>query len=489
MITFYNFLTRKKETFRPLHKKRVGLYTCGPTVYNYVHIGNLRTYVFQDILRRTLEYSGHNVRHVMNITDVGHLTSDADTGEDKLEAGAQKERKTVWQVAHFYTRAFGKDIKKLNIQKAHVLTPATQHVDKQIRIIKKLLQRKYAYEAPTAVYFHVPKFKKYTKLSGQPPMRQKVGVRAEVVVDKEKRHPADFALWFKLVGRYKNHVLRWPSPWGVGFPGWHVECSAISSHFLGQPFDIHTGGIDLLFPHHTNEIAQSEGAYGKPLARFWIEGEHLLVDGKKMSKSLGNFYTLQDIEAKGFDPLDFRYFLLGAHYRTRLDFSWNALQAARNSRLRAVNTLTRIKQSAYGGTMRDENETLKVVAASLRQFRAAIEDDLNMPRALAVLNELLHYGGALSDKRILTRGASRMVPAAIFEMDSVLGLHLKKNKRAVVPKQILELLKRREDLRQEKRWKEADAIRGLILQNGFVVEDTPHGPVLKAGSNQQRKPA
>ena len=479
MLKLYNYLTRKKELFRPLQKGRVGLYTCGPTVYNYAHIGNLRTYIFEDVLRRTLEFHGYRVRHVMNITDVGHLISDADTGEDKMEAGAKREGKSVWEIAKFYTKSFLADIAGLNIEKAHILAPATRHVAVQIKVIKQLFRKKLAYETPSAVYFHVPKFKNYSKLSRQPLAKQLRGAREEVVIDSEKRHPADFALWFKLVGRYESHVMQWASPWGRGFPGWHIECSAISSKYLVQPFDIHTGGIDHVAVHHTNEIAQSEGAYGKPLAKFWLEGEHLFVDAKKMSKSLGNFYRLVDILERGFDPLDFRYFVLGAHYRKPLNFTWKALDAARKTRLGLVNSLERISRGPFGGSLKDEAEVLKVIAASERRFRAAIGDDLNMPNALAILLELIRYGNALLDRKLLTARASRLVRTATLEFDRVFGLNLKTRPPKSIPPAVAKLVAEREAFRQAQKWADADRIREQIKKLGYAVEDTSTGPFLK----------
>lgn len=478
MLRLFNYLTRKKENFRPLKKGSVGLYTCGPTVYNYAHIGNLRTYVFEDVLRRTLESDGLRVRQVMNITDVGHLMSDADTGEDKLEVGAKREGKSVWQIARFYTRAFAADIQKLGILRAHVLTPATKHIAAQVNIIRQLFRKKLAYETSKAVYFHVPKFKTYAKLSRQPLAKKITGAREEVIVDPEKKHPADFVLWLKLVGRYKNHVMRWPSPWGLGFPGWHIECSAISSKYLGQPFDIHTGGIDHLPIHHTNEIAQSEGAYDKPLAKVWMEGEHLLVEGKKMSKSLGNVYTLADLEKRGFDPMDFRYFVLGAHYRKPLNFTWKALASARQGRIGLLNAMGRLGHGPYSasGHLKDENEVLAVIAAAEKQFRAAMSDDLNTPKALAILNELLHYANTLLDRQLLTKRAAKLTRAAVLGFDRVLGLDLGRRPKLKIPSEVQKLLQKRETLRKARKWAEADRIRNQIKKLGFAVEDTVLGP-------------
>ncbi len=480
MLRLYNYLTRKKDPFEPLRRGRAGLYTCGPTVYNHQHIGNYRTYIFEDVLSRALGFFGFSVKHVMNITDVGHLTDDADAGEDKLELGARREKKSVWDVARFYTASFFRDLKPLNIRRADVIAPATAHIADQIRIIRRLIRKGYAYETPAAIYFDVGKFKNYGRYSRQPLDKIKTSARKEVVKDPAKRHPADFALWFKRVGKFRNHAMHWKSPWGDGFPGWHIACSAISSRHLGQPFDIHTGGVDHIFPHHTNEIAQSEAAYGKPLARFWLEGEHLLVDGKKMSKSLGNVYLLRDIAARGFDPLDFRYFVLGAHYRKQLNFTWKALGAARRGRLGLLNALDRIRRNPYGGSLKDEAGALKVVAAVERQFRQAIGDDLNTPKALAVLNELLHYANAMLDRRFLTRRAAKLVRTTALEFDRVFGLNLGEHKPGAVPQEVKKLVAEREALRAARRWGEADTIRERIRKLGYVIEDTASGPRIQS---------
>lgn len=478
-MKLYNYLSRKKEDFRPLKPREVGLYTCGPTVYNYAHIGNLRTYIFEDVLRRSLELNRLKVKHVMNITDVGHLTSDADTGEDKMESGAAREGKSVWDTAKFYTKDFLKDIAHLNIKKAHILKPATDEIPAQIKIIKQLIKKGLAYETPTAVYFHVPKFKDYSKLSKQPLAQQLQGARDEVIVDHAKKHPADFVLWFKLVGRYANHIMQWPSPWGKGFPGWHIECSAISSKYLGQPFDIHTGGIDHVTVHHTNEIAQSEGAYGKPLAQFWLEGEHMLVDGKKMSKSLGNSYLLRDIEVKGFDPTDFRYFVLGAHYRKPLNFTWTALEGARNARAKLRDAIVSLRTCEGTSALKEENEVLKVISHLEKQFRAALDDDLNTPKALSALNELIHYANSLRAMGHCSNRTSKMLFATIKEFDRVLGLDLEKTKTDAIPLEIQQLVSKREEHRKAREWGEADRVRKEIHKHGYEIEDTPSSPRIK----------
>jgi len=471
MIRLYNTLTRKIEKFTPIRKGRVGLYTCGPTVYNFAHIGNLRTYIFEDILRRTLEYAGYRVKHVMNITDVGHLTSDADAGEDKLEKGAAREGKTVWDIAHFYTRAFLADIHALNIKRAQRIIPATSAIRDQIVIIKKLFAGGYAYETPEAVYFDVSKFKNYTKLSRQRLEEKKTRARAEVVEDPAKKHPQDFALWFKRVGKFANHAMHWPSPWGDGFPGWHIECSAISSSTLGQPFDIHTGGVDHINVHHTNEIAQSEGAFKKPLANMWMHGEFLLIADSKMAKSAGTFLTLREIVAKGFDPLSYRYLILTSHYRSRINFTWESLAGAQQSldRLRGfIRTLLSAKRRRQKGDKRETLEKYK------KEFENAVSDDLDTAGALAVFWSIMHAYNA---------NAARFNPSAVlkfaYSFDTVLGLGLSDIKKIVLPAHIKKLAAIRELCRQEKKWKEADEIRLKIEKMGFRVRDSKSGPILE----------
>ncbi len=472
-IKLYNTLTRKKELFRPRKKGRVGLYTCGPTVYNFAHIGNLRTYVFEDILRRTLEYGGYAVRHVMNITDVGHLTSDADAGEDKLEQKAVQEKESPWDIARFYTTAFLEDIAKLNIQKAHVLAPATKYIPEQVALIKKLFKNRYAYDTPEAVYFDASKFKGYGKLSGQKLAQKKVGARSEVVAGEHKKHPYDFALWFKRVGRFKNHLMHWPSPWGEGFPGWHIECSAISTKFLGQPFDIHTGGVDHIAVHHTNEIAQSEAAHKKSLAAFWLHGEFLSTGKEKMSKSKENFLTLNSILAKEIDPLAFRYLILTAHYRSKLKFTWASLAAAERA-------LQKLRDFVAGiATINPPLTKMGVRGVSTlssfqTKFDKAIFDDLNTPVAIATLWDLIH-----AYRKSSAKFDAKKLLNLIYDFDQVLGLNLKSAPAGKLPAEIEALLKTREDYRREKNWAAADKTRKKIETLGYRVEDTPSGPVAK----------
>ena len=473
-LKVYNTLVHKKELFHPLRKDRVGLYTCGPTVYNYAHIGNLRTYIFEDVLRRTLEYARYKVKHVMNITDVGHLTSDEDEGEDKLERAAEKEKRSVWDIAKFYTDAFLRDLVSLDIKRAHVLSPATKNIKEEIAIIQELFKKGYAYETSHAVYFNISKFKNYTKLSRQKLSEKITGAREEVVVDPEKKHPQDFALWFKRVGRFENHIMHWHSPWGDGFPGWHIECSAISTKYLGQPFDIHTGGVDHINVHHTNEIAQSEGAYGKPLARIWMHGEFLLINEAKMAKSAGSFYTLHTLTEKNFSPLAVRYLVLTAHYRSKLNFTWESLKAAQNSLERLYDFVRNIKgsTSTSSGTKND------IVRAKLRtylekyrnKFEKTIFDDLNTPKALAVVWELIREYNKNPKKF-----PAKEVLTPLYDFDKVLGLGLKNIQSEKIPKKILALVKRREKLRKDQKWEDADKIREEIQQLGYTLEDTSQG--------------
>ena len=339
MLKLFNTLTRRKEEFIPLNEKHAGIYTCGPTVYDYTHIGHLKKYINDDVLKRVLEYNGYKVNHVMNITDVGHLVSDEDTGEDKMEKGARESGKTVWEVARFFEDYFWKSLKEVNILKPDITPRATEHIKEQIELIKKLEEKGFTYKTTQAIYFDVSKFKNYTKLSGQKLEEKIVGAREDTFVDKDKKHPYDFALWFFVIGRFKNHTMRWPSPWGKGFPGWHIECSAMSMKYLGETLDIHTGGIDHIPVHHPNEIAQSEAATDKPFVRFWIHHDWLLVDNEKMSKSKKNFYTIDEIKEKNINPLAYRYFCLNAHYRSKLNFTWQGLEAAQNALENLYNTM------------------------------------------------------------------------------------------------------------------------------------------------------
>ncbi|MEK7125424.1 MAG: cysteine--tRNA ligase, partial [Patescibacteria group bacterium] len=460
-MKLFNTLTRTKQEFKPLKKGSVSFYSCGPTVYNYAHIGNLRTYIFADVLQRTLEYNGYKVKRVMNITDVGHLTGDADSGEDKMEKEAAKEKKTPWEVAAFYTQAFLSDIADLNIKKPGKIVPATKTIKDQIAIIKKLMAKGYAYATEQAVYFAVSKFKNYGALSGQSLKDKLTAARAEVVEDKAKRNAADFALWFKLVGHHANHIMHWPSPWGVGFPGWHIECSAISTKHLGQPFDIHTGGIDLIGTHHTNEIAQSEAAFDKPLAKYWLHGEFLLIDKAKMAKSDGNFITLQILKDKGFLPLAYRYLCLTTHYRSRLNFSWQSLEGATNAYNNLLDMIAGLFSSKFRVSSFEFQDKIK------KDFIKHVNDDLNTPQALALLWEVVKNQD-LSPKAKLK---------LVKDFDSVLGLDLLKMATArpkankSIPAEIKRLAQERWAKKQAGDYQAADVLRLELAKKGFQIED------------------
>jgi len=459
-LKLYNTYTRKTEEFKPVKDGQTRIYSCGPTVYDYVHIGNLRTYLLTDVLKRVLQHDGYQVEDVMNITDVGHLTGDSDAGEDKMEKGAKNIGKTVWDVARFYEQAFKGDIELLNIRPAKFYPRATEHVKDQITLIEKLQEKGFVYETPEALYFDVSKFPEYTKLSGQKLEDKLTGARSEVVKDEKKRNPADFALWFRLVGKFENHTMHWPSPWGEGFPGWHLECSAMSTKYLGQPFDIHVGGIDLVMPHHTNEIAQSTAAFDKPLANYWVHGEHLLIDKSKMAKSEGNFLRLQTLIDKGFSPLAFRYLVLGAHYRTKLNFTWESLEAAQNALDHLYEKISELEGEASVAMCEDY----------ARAFEREINNDLDMPRVLSLTWRLMKKPNP--DKLKLS---------TLKKFDDVLGLDLLANaaERKKIPAEAKQLASEREKFRAKKDFASADKIRDELLAQGYEIKDTESGPLLR----------
>ncbi len=446
-LKLFNYLTRKKEPFKPLRPKRAGLYTCGPTVYDYAHIGNLRTYVFEDILRRTLEYSGLEVRQVMNVTDV----------DDKIIKAAKAAKKTIFEFVKPYEKAFFEDLKKLNIKPAAEYPKATGHIKEMISLIRKLIANGLAYEAGGSIYFDISKFKKYGKLSGLKFRELKSGMRVDLD-EYGKETAEDFALWKAA----KPGEPAWDAPFGKGRPGWHIECSAMSMKYLGKTFDIHSGGVDLIFPHHENEIAQSEGATGKKFVNFFIEGEHLLVNGKKMSKSLGNFFTLRDIEGRGFDPLAFRYLILTAHYRSKLNFTWKSLEAAQNA-------LEKLRKAVLSLEKNKRPANRKIFGQYRRKFENFTGSDLNTPEALALLWEVIR-----SDK-LNDQTKYRL----ITDFDNILGLNLSKIKRKNAPQEILKLTGEREKYRKEKNFTKADELRKKIEKSGWLVEDTPEGPKIR----------
>ena len=455
----YNTMTRTKEDFAPLDGKTVRMYSCGPTVYNYAHIGNLRTYIFMDLLRRVLRYDGYKVKGVMNITDVGHLLSDADEGEDKMVKASREQKKSPYEIAAYYTDVFFRDLAKLNIGKPEVVPKATEHIPEMIGFVEGLSEKGYGYETSDGIYFDIGKFPEYGKLSRLSLEDQVAGARVEV--NDEKRHPADFALWKKAP---KEHIMQWESPWGMGYPGWHIECSAMSRKYLGDTFDIHTGGVDHIPVHHENEIAQSKALTGKDPAHVWMHGEFMLVDGGKMSKKLGNTYTLDQLEEKGYPPMVFRFFCLNAHYRKKLNFTFEGMDAAKTAYERVL---------AGVAAHREGTEPFDAGKAEVyrREFREAIDDDLNLPLALATLFAVL--------KEPRSRGWYDF----ILDMDRVFGLSLDQAQAAPTaaeeaPEEVRRLAEERLQARARKDWAESDRLREEIAARGWTVRDGKDGYTL-----------
>ncbi|MEK7375867.1 MAG: cysteine--tRNA ligase, partial [Candidatus Margulisiibacteriota bacterium] len=476
-----NSLSRTIEEFKPLNPPRVAMYTCGPTVYQFSHIGNFRSFLTADILARTLRWSGYDLKFIINITDVGHMTDDqiggADTGEDKIEGAAKREGKSVWEVAQFYTDAFLRDSKELNMIMPDTLARATDHIKEQITLIKNLQKKGFAYLIDDGVYFDTSKFPHYGQMSSLDQVREGA---TRLEANLQKRNPRDFALWKKSPQPplnkggvqdwgFSGRQMEWESPWGVGFPGWHVECSAMSMKYLGEQLDIHTGGIDHKEIHHPNEIAQSEGATGKKFVKYWVHTAFMLVSGQKMSKSLGNTYTLYDLQKEGYEPLALRYLYLQTHYRQEMNFIFPALDGA-SSALRKLRVEVAkmgepvISTPPFGHPSRGESAVFE------RRFAEAVNDDLNMAKALSVLWELI--------KSDVKPGAKA---ASIFKMDEILGLDLRRGaavvstERQVVPDVVKELLKQRRALRSERRFSQADQVRKKIGDLGYEIEDTDKG--------------
>jgi len=502
-VLLYNSLTRQLEEFKPINPPKVGMYTCGPTVYDYVTIGNWRTYTLGDLLIRVLAYLNYQVDYIMNITDVGHLTGDnlgdADLGEDRMEKAAQREKKTAWDIAKFYTDDFLKGYDKLNLTHPRLFTKATDHIAEQIDLVKKIEAKGFTYKTSDGIYFDVQKYEAAGNNYGQLSTLDKIKI-GRLEPNPEKKDSRDFALWkfsyskgrsFDSAQAFGSETqarrddaalkrqMEWSSPWGMGFPGWHIECSAMSMKYLGERFDIHSGGEDLKSTHHPNEIAQSEAATGKkPFVKYWLHGAFLQVDGGRMGKSLGNAYTLHDLEKKGFNPLALRYFYLTSHYRKPINFTWQALEASQNSLEKLNRVATVILSEA-------KDLTTSVIANFSAQgpalgwssrFKKAISNDLNMPQALDILWQMVKSNLPDYDKYDLLR-----------EWDKVLGLELTKVsvivKGSAIFNAIKELIKKRESLRKEAKWNEADDIRKLIEQKGYLIEDTAQGTKVKLINN------
>ena len=461
-IKFYNTLTRKKEEFKPIDEREIRMYSCGPTVYYYAHIGNLRAYLFMDNLRRVLKYNGYNLKHVMNITDVGHLVSDADEGEDKMLKAAKRENKNPFEIAEFYMKAFLKDIDKLNIDRPEIIARATEHIDVMEEYVKQIIENGYTYETEDTVYFDTSKLDKYGVLSNRNVEDQKAGARVEF--DSNKKNISDFALWIKAP---ENHIMKWDSFFGKSYPGWHLECSAMGYKYLGDHFDIHTGGIDHIPIHHENEIAQSKGFCGKIPANFWMHVEFLQINGGKMSKSLKNVYLLKDIIEKGYDPLTYKLFCYSCHYRNKLNFTWEGIEATSKSLERLRNSY----KINVNGTDELTSQDIERLNKIEENFHKAINDDLNMPLAMSYVWEVARF-----EKK------SPKVAKMLAKFDTVLGVEVDKvvldNINEEIPQKILNLVEQRRIARESKDWAKSDELRGLILQNGYTVKDTKEGQVL-----------
>ena len=446
MLKLYNSLTRQKEEFKPLGEK-VNMYSCGPTVYYYPHIGNMRAYLFMDNIRRVLKYNGYSVNGVMNITDVGHLTSDADEGDDKMLVASKRENKSPWEIAKFYTDIFMQEAKRLNIDLPEHICPATSIINDIIEFVQGLLDKGYAYETSKGIYFDISKFKNYGELSGKVIEHDIAGARIEV--DPEKRNPQDFTVWIKAP---KEHIMKWESPWGLGYPGWHIECSAIGKKYLGEHIDIHTGGVDHKPIHHENEIAQSDCLEGHKVVKNWMHLEFLQVNGGKMGKSLGNLYTLDDLIERGFEPEVYRYFYFMAHYSKQQNFTFEAMQSAKNSLLALKTSVAEHKQG------KAKIDTLPYI----KEFEEAINNDLNMPLALSVV------------WKILKEEKSKDVYNAIMKFNDILGFDFE-IKVDEIPSEIKELAELRWTAKQNKDWANADSYRNQILSLGYQILDSKEG--------------
>lgn len=451
MLKIYNTYSREKEEFK-IDGDTVRIYTCGPTVYNYAHIGNLRAYIFMDTLRKVLKYNGYKLSHVMNITDVGHMTSDADEGEDKMLKASREKHMNPEDIAKMYTEVFLRDIEKLNIEKPEYIAKATDHIKEMEEYVKDIVKNGYGYETSKGIYFDTDKLSTYGELSKVNIKDLKAGARIEV--DDEKKSPVDFALWIKAP---EEHIMKWNSKWGMCYPGWHIECSAMSKKYLGETFDIHTGGVDHIQIHHENEIAQSRGATGKNPARYWMHSEFLLIDGGKMSKSLGNVYTIDDLEEKGYDPLSYRYLAYTSHYRNKLNFTWDAVESANNSLL----NMRKLYQEHLNGT-----EKVDDVDKYREKFVDAINDDLNMPMAMAVVWE------------VLKNNKSKDYAKLLLEFDEVISININKIDaidEIEIPLEILDVAEERRMARENKDFKLSDILRDKLFDMGYKVLDTKEG--------------
>ena len=463
-MKLYNTMSRRIEEFVPIKENRVSMYCCGPTVYNYAHIGNLRTFIFEDILKRTFLFDGYEVKHVMNITDVGHLTGDGDDGEDKLGKRSRETGESVWDIAAFYTKAFFKDEEDLNIIRPDIVCKATDHIQDMINLIKVLEEKGHTYTSGGNVYFSIDTIPDYGKLAGQSQDEKMSGAR--IAVDGNKRNPKDFVLWFTN-SKFGEQAMMWDSPWGRGYPGWHIECSAMSMKYLGPHFDIHCGGIDAIPVHHTNEIAQSEAATGTKWVNYWCHGEFLLNDKGKMSKSSGEFLTLPVVVSHGYNALDYRYFCLSGHYRTQLKFSWEALDHAKAAREKLVSTVSSLKKNDPSKTLGDKAQSY------YDSFSSAMNNDLRAPEALAQMWLMLKDNEVTDGEKL----------SLLYSFDGILGLELDKveakKDEKVGSDEEWKLVEERALAKKNKDWARADEIRAELLGRGFIVKDTPSGAILE----------
>lgn len=453
-LKIYNTLTREKEDFKPLNGTDVKIYSCGPTVYSYAHIGNFRTYIFMDTLRRILKYNGYQLKHAMNITDVGHLESDADEGEDKMLKAAKKENKNPYEIAKFYTDAFFRDFEILNIDRPEIICKATDHIKEMLQFVNEIVKNGYAYETSRGIYFDISKLDKYPVLSTRKIDEQIAGAR--IAVDDEKRNPEDFALWIKAP---ENHIMKWQSPWGLSYPGWHIECSAMSREYLGDEFDIHTGGIDHIPTHHENEIAQSKGANGKIPAKYWMHCNYLQVDGGKMSKSLGNVYTVSTLIEKGINPLAFKLFCFSSHYRNNINFTFEGIEATNKAYVRLKDGYNKHKEGK-------DDVSEDIINEFKTKFEEAINDDLNMPMAMGIVWDVIKYPSK-----------SKKLSGLLEKFDEVLGLKIDEiDKNSIdLPEEIKELIEQRKNARENKEWELSDTLRDRIIELGYLVKDTKNG--------------
>ena len=451
-LKLFNTLSREKEVFKPIDEKEVRIYTCGPTVYYFAHVGNLRSYLFMDNLRRVLKYNGYNLRHAMNITDVGHLESDADEGEDKMAKAARREHKNPYEIAEFYMNRFLEDLGKLNVSMPEIICRATDNIKEMEEYVKKIIENGYAYETDDTIYFDTSKLDKYGILSKIKIDEQKAGARVEF--DNKKKNVTDFALWIKAP---ENHIMKWDTFWGKCYPGWHIECSAMGRKYLGEKFDIHTGGVDHIPIHHENEIAQSKGYSGKIPANWWMHCEFLLVDGGKMSKSLNNIYTLEDLKNKGFSPLDYKMFTFTSHYRNKLNFTWDSLESAKIA-------LSRLKEGYNRHAECTEDVSDSVIADYENKFHEAINDDLNMPLAMSIVWEV-----------VKNPVKSNKFAKLLNKFDEVLGLNLSHKEELELPEEIKDILEERKSARENKDWAKSDELRDKLLDLGYIVKDTKNG--------------